>query len=179
MHSQLWQGACCWPVCSGKGHTCAPSRHKRSKANVFWGQCILQVWSQGVEELMMKSCESWIPEYQVAYLRCPAESLLAVFPCKTVQAVYIVNVMQRHRTGQVLCLWVLFSLGLFPGMHLQDNGGPLGWESMLGVCCLVMGTCLPSPLPTKERKRFFWHLMGEGAPKETGLSLSMNFYLPW
>lgn len=133
---------------------------KEARPTFSEDQRILQVWSQGVEELMMKSCESWIPEYQVAYLGCPAESLLAVFPCKTVQAVYVVNVMQRHRTGQVLCLWVLFSLGLFPGMHLQDNGGPLGWESVLGVPCLVMGTCLSSPLPTKERKGFFWTLDG-------------------
>ena len=83
---------------------------------------------------MMKGCtgERRIPEYWIAYLVLQLNLYLLFSPAKLYsQFEYdTVNMMHRCRTQQVLCLCVPFSLGFSPGVRLQNDRGPLGWESV-------------------------------------------------
>lgn len=147
--------ACFWHVCSGKSHTCAPLRYKRSEGQHFLRTDVsCSFWSQLVEKLMMKGCkgERWIPEYRITYLVLQLKLYLLF--C-TMQNIFVpaklyrqfeygtVNMMQRCRTRQVLCLRVPLALGFSPGVHLQNDGEPLGRESVCGSLVWLWGPACP------------------------------------
>lgn len=102
-----------------------------------------------------------------------AESLPAIFTCKIVQPVSIryckYDASMQNAAG-ALSLCALHP-GLLPS---QNDGGTTGAGKCVRVSCWVMGTCLSSPLPTKEAKEF-GQLVSEGGPKETVLQLNELF----
>lgn len=180
--------ACFWHVCSGKSHTCAPLRYKRSEGQHFLRTDVsCSFWSQLVEKLMMKGCkgERWIPEYRITYLVLQLKLYLLF--C-TMQNIFVpaklyrqfeygtVNMMQNMAGALSPCAP---RPGLLPWGALAEWWGTTGTGKCVRVSCLVMGTSLSSPLPAEETKGF-GHSVSEAGPKETVLSLSMNFKnSPW
>lgn len=105
-----------------------------------------------------------------------AESLPAVFTCRAVQLFWVwcckYDAQMQNAAG-ALSLCALHP-GLLPWGSLAEWWGTAGVGKREGVFSLVMGTCLSSPLCTTGVKGF-GHSTSEDRPKETVLSLSMNF----
>lgn len=115
--------------------------------------CVLQFLVTAGGEANDEGVQRWemnsrIPDYLPG---SPAETLPAILynakyfvPAKFSQSEYdTVNMMQRCRTWQVLCLCVPFALSFSPGVHLQNDREPLGWESVWGSLVWLWGPACP------------------------------------
>lgn len=103
-----------------------------------------------------------------------AESLPAVFTCRTVQLFWVWCCKYDAQIPNAAGALCALHPGFLPWGSLVEWWGTAGLGKREGVFSLVMGTCLSSPLHTMGVKGF-GHSASEDRPEETVLSLSMNF----